>query len=119
MERETKKRKMECIEEQEGQKEDGDEEKMEKFFALLRRNKEMHDRIRRNSNGIFKEREETKLKVEQEKVIVNWNPSFQPEDFSEHGKDSGQVAGPSERKHEEEEKDKGEEGTELDLKLSL
>ncbi|KAG6750361.1 hypothetical protein POTOM_044851 [Populus tomentosa] len=79
----------------------------------------MHDRIRRNSNGIFKEREEIKPKVEQEKVIVNWNPSFQPEDFSEHGKDSSQVAGPSERKHEEEKKDKGEEGTELDLKLSF
>ncbi|KAJ6974112.1 hypothetical protein D5086_023978 [Populus alba] len=121
MERETKKRKMECIEEQEGQKEDedGDEEKMEKFFALLRRNKEMHDRIRRNSNGIFKEREEIKLKVEQEKVIVNWNPSFQPEDFSEDGKDGSQVAGPSDRKHEEKKKDKGEEDTELDLKLSL
>lgn len=121
MERETKKRKMECIEEQEGQKEDedGDEEKMEKFFALLRRNKEMHDRIRRNSNGIFKEREEIKLKVGEERVIVNWNPSFQPEDFSGDGKDSSQVAGPSERKHEEEKKDKGEEDTELDLKLSL
>jgi hypothetical protein len=117
MERETKKRKMECIAEQEREKEDEDEEKMEKFFALLRRNKEMYDHIRRNSNGIFKEREEIK-KAEEERVIVHWNPSFQPEDFSEDGKDSSQVAGPSERTHEEK-KDKGEEGTDLDLKLSL
>ncbi|KAF9669822.1 hypothetical protein SADUNF_Sadunf13G0004500 [Salix dunnii] len=120
MERETKKRKMDSIEEeQETEKEDEDGEKMEKFFALLRQRKEMQDYIRRNSNGTFKEREEIK-KVGEERVIVDWNPSFQPEDFSEYGKDiSHEPAGPSSKRKHGEKKDKGEEGTDLDLNLSL
>jgi len=121
MEREAKKRKTEYIEEEEKGKEDDDdeeeEEKMEKFFALLRSTKQMHDQIRRNSNRIFKEKEETR-KVGEEKVSVAWNPSFLPEDFLEDGKDSQAAAGPSKRK-EEEKKAEGEEGTGLDLKLSL
>ncbi|KAJ6380421.1 hypothetical protein OIU76_016980 [Salix suchowensis] len=123
MERETKKRKkMESIEE-DGvvrEEEDGDGEKMEKFFALLRRRKEMQDyMMRRNSDGTLKEREETK-KVGGERVIVDWNPSFQPEDFSEHGKDISHEPGPSSKRKHGEKKDKGEEeGTELDLNLSL
>ncbi|CAK7340468.1 unnamed protein product [Dovyalis caffra] len=118
MERETKKRKMECVDEQKRQKEDEEEEKMQKFFALLRSTKEMHDRMRRNPNGIFKEREEIKKVEEGNKVSVAWKPSFQPEDFLEYGKDSSLVAGPSKSK-DEEKKDEGEEGTDLDLKLSL
>jgi hypothetical protein len=121
MEREAKKRKMEYVEEEEKGKEDDDdeeeEEKMEKFFALLRSTKQMHDQIRRNSNRIFKEKEEIR-KVGEEKVSVAWNPSFLPEDFLEDGKDSQAAAGPSKRK-EEEKKDDGEEGIGLDLKLSL
>ncbi|PNT34310.1 hypothetical protein POPTR_005G006200v4 [Populus trichocarpa] len=121
MEREAKKRKMEYVEEEEKGKEDDDdeeeEEKMEKFFALLRSTKQMHDQIRRNSNRIFKEKEEIR-KVGEEKVSVAWNPSFLPEDFLEDGKDSQAAAGPSKRK-EAEKKDDGEEGSGLDLKLSL
>ncbi|XP_011038992.1 PREDICTED: protein NIM1-INTERACTING 1-like [Populus euphratica] len=124
MEREAKKRKTEYVEEEEKGKEDDDdeeeeeeEEKMEKFFALLRSTKQMHDQIRRNSNRIFKEKEEIR-KVGEEKVSVAWNPSFLPEDFLEDGKDGQAAAGPSKRK-EEEKKDEGEEGTGLDLKLSL
>ncbi|KAJ6995791.1 hypothetical protein NC653_012608 [Populus alba x Populus x berolinensis] len=128
MEREAKKRKTEFIEEEKKGKEDDDdeeeeeeeeEEKMEKFFALVRSTKQMHDQIRRNSNiRIFKEKEEIR-KVGEEKVsTVAWNPSFLPEDFLEDGKDSQAAAGPSKRK-EEEKKDEGEEGTDLDLKLSL
>ncbi|KAL3591054.1 hypothetical protein D5086_009694 [Populus alba] len=122
MEREAKKRKTEYVEGEEKGKEDDDddeEEKMEKFFALLRSTKQMHDQIRRNSNiRIFKEKEEIR-KVGEEKVsIVAWNPSFLPEDFLEDGKDSQAAAGPSKRK-EAEKKDDGEEGTALDLKLSL
>ncbi|KAG6773052.1 hypothetical protein POTOM_020306 [Populus tomentosa] len=83
------------------------------------RTKQMHDQIRRNSNiRIFKEKEEIR-KVGEEKVsTVAWNPSFLPEDFLEDGKDSQAAAGPSKRK-EAEKKDDGEEGTDLDLKLSL
>ncbi|KAL9392937.1 hypothetical protein Peur_012222 [Populus x canadensis] len=123
MEREAKKRKMEYVEEEAKGKEDDDdeeeeeEEKMEKFFALLRSTKQMHDQIRRNSNRIFKEREEIR-KVGEVKVSVAWHPSFLPEDFLEDGKDSQAAAGPSKSK-EEEKGDEGEEGTGLDLKLSL
>ncbi|KAB5534331.1 hypothetical protein DKX38_017417 [Salix brachista] len=89
MEREAKKRKLECIDE-EGKGKEGDEddeeEKMEKLFALLRRTKQMHDQTRRNSNRIFKEKEEIK-KVGEERVRVAWNPSFLPEDFLDDGRD--------------------------------
>ena len=122
MEREAKKRKMEYTDDdqEEKQKEDDEEEEMEKFFALLRSTKQMHDQLRRNSNRIFKEKEEIK-KAGEERVSVAWNPSFLPEDFlEEDGRDSPAAAagGPSKRK-EEEKKEEGEEGTGLDLKLSL
>ncbi|KAG5244604.1 cilia- and flagella-associated protein [Salix suchowensis] len=121
MEREAKKRKMEYTDDQEEkEKEDDEEEEMEKFFALLRSTKQMHDQLRRNSNRIFKEKEEIK-KVGEARVSVAWNPSFLPEDFlEEDGRDSTAAAagGPSKRK-EEEKKGEGEEGTGLDLKLSL
>ncbi|KAJ6414173.1 hypothetical protein OIU84_006906 [Salix udensis] len=123
MEREAKKRKMEYTDDQEEkEKEDDEEEEMEKFFALLRSTKQMHDQLRRNSNRIFKEKEVIK-KVGEERVSVAWNPSFLPEDFlEEDGRDSTPAAaaagGPSKRK-EEEKKEEGEEGTGLDLKLSL
>ncbi|KAJ6354320.1 hypothetical protein OIU76_003216 [Salix suchowensis] len=124
MEREAKKRKMEYTDDQEEkEKEDDEEEEMEKFFALLRSTKQMHDQLRRNSNSnrIFKEKEEIK-KVGEARVSVAWNPSFLPEDFlEEDGRDSPAAAaagGPSKRK-EEEKKEEGEEGTGLDLKLSL
>ncbi|KAB5529122.1 hypothetical protein DKX38_019203 [Salix brachista] len=75
--------------------------------------------MRRNSDGTLKEREEIK-KVGGERVIVDWNTSFQPEDFSEHGKDISHEPGPSSKRKHGEKKDKGEEeGTELDLNLSL
>ncbi|KAB5534333.1 hypothetical protein DKX38_017419 [Salix brachista] len=70
---------------------------------------------------MFKEKEEIK-KAGEERVSVAWNPSFLPEDFlEEDGRDSPAAAaagGPSKRK-EEEKKEEGEEGTGLDLKLSL
>ena len=117
MEREAKKRKLECIDE-EGKGKEDEEEKMEKFFALLRSTKRMHDQLRRNSNRIFKEKEEIK-KVGKERVSVAWNPSFLPEDFLDDGKDSQAAAGGGPTKREEKEKKEGEEGTDLDLKLSL
>ncbi|KAJ6683172.1 PROTEIN NIM1-INTERACTING 3 [Salix koriyanagi] len=123
MEREAKKRKLEYTDE-EGKGKEGDEddeeEKMEKFFALLRSTKRMHDQLRRNSNRIFKDKEKIK-KVGEGRVSVAWNPSFLPEDFlEEDGRDSPAAAagGPSKRK-EEEKKEEGEEGSGLDLKLSL
>ena len=124
MEREAKKRKTEYVEGEKKGKEDDDEEeeeeKMEKFFALLRSTKQMHDQIRRNSNiRIFKEKEEIREVGEEKVSTVAWNPSFLPEDFLEDSKDSQAAAGPSKRKEEAEKKDDGEEGTDLDLKLSL
>ncbi|KAF9681464.1 hypothetical protein SADUNF_Sadunf05G0004200 [Salix dunnii] len=78
----------------------------------------MHDQLRRNSNRIFKEKEEIK-KVGKERVSVAWNPSFLPEDFLDDGKDSQAAAAGGPSKREEEEKKEGEEGSDLDLKLSF
>ncbi|XP_020213780.1 protein NIM1-INTERACTING 1 [Cajanus cajan] len=115
MEEERKKRKIENEEENE-------EEKMEEFFSLIKRTKDVRDRL------YNKEKTEKKIDGEREKSI--WNPTFQPEDFIEMGKSIH--AGPSEKEFIEkkqdsqeatplpptpQEKDKASEH--LDLNLSL
>ncbi|KAF5946867.1 hypothetical protein HYC85_017095 [Camellia sinensis] len=104
MEGESRKRKV-------GKDED-EEEKMEKFFALIRSTRD----VRKRMVITDMEEEKKKKKGEEEKLPVGvWNPSFQPEDFMEGGGGSqASLAGPSKRQDETLEEDKG-----LDLKLSL
>ena len=124
MEGERKKRKME----NEGGEED-EEEKMEKFFALIRSTREVRNRLMRTGANLI-EKEEGK-KVEKDKALLVWNPTFQPEDFiDEEDNDKSKSsnpgattpAGPSNKKeekdHEEEDKEGGGDDG-LDLKLSL
>ncbi|KAF5946869.1 hypothetical protein HYC85_017097 [Camellia sinensis] len=105
MEGESRKRKV-------GKDED-EEEKMEKFFALIRSTRDVRKRMVITD---MKEEKKKKKKGEEEKLPVGvWNPSFQPEDFMEGGGGSqASLAGPSKRQDETLEEDKG-----LDLKLSL
>ncbi|GLT38553.1 hypothetical protein SLA2020_127950 [Shorea laevis] len=83
----------------------------------------MHDRLRNLPQG-SKEKEEERVAV--------WNPMFQPEDFMEHSKSEllplpTQAAGPSSSKKEQQQKEEEDktkekaedEGSGLDLKLSL
>ncbi|XP_054798254.1 uncharacterized protein LOC129303165 [Prosopis cineraria] len=113
-----------------GEEEDSEEQKMEKFFALIRSTKEVRDRL-------SKERENNK-KSEEDKFKNVWNPSFQPEDFIHDYQDLGirsthPAGGPSSEKEvDAQDKDSepiaetapppapphGEED-ELDLNLSL
>ncbi|CAL5399272.1 unnamed protein product [Camellia sinensis] len=105
MEGESRKRKV-------GKDED-EEEKMEKFFALIRSTRDVRKRMVITD---IEEEKKKKKKGEEEKLPVGvWNPSFQPEDFMEGGGGSqASLAGPSKRQDETLEEDKG-----LDLKLSL
>ncbi|XP_057439064.1 uncharacterized protein LOC130730931 [Lotus japonicus] len=87
MEGERRKRKLEAEEENE-------EQKMEKFFALIKSTKEAHD--------LLSSKEKTKAKC-------IWNPTFQPEDFigfGELGKSNISAhphhSGPSEKQKEKE-----------------
>ncbi|XP_028779463.1 radixin [Neltuma alba] len=77
-----------------GEEEDSEEQKMEKFFALIRSTKEVRDRL-------SKERDSNK-KLEEDKFKNIWNPTFQPEDFVPDYQDSGtrttHPAGPSNEK---------------------
>ncbi|KAL5582704.1 hypothetical protein UlMin_015146 [Ulmus minor] len=125
-----KKRKMESEE----------DEKVEEFFALIRRTREALDRLRGDSSG--KEKEYEQNKVDADKPTGVWIPTFQPEDFlveDNNGKRSTTTTtpaatlvlisdqpGPSnmeleqKQKKEEENNKKVKQGDdELDLNLSL
>ncbi|XVF05912.1 hypothetical protein REPUB_Repub06bG0002600 [Reevesia pubescens] len=128
MESGRKKRKMGNGEEKDIEEE---EEKVEKFFALIRSTREMRDRLRNVPNG-SKEEELEKKKLQEEKSVAAavWNPTFQPEDFMEEDSKSKinhplvvNDAGPSSKREQEQEQEKetNEEGedTGLDLNLSL
>ncbi|XP_021621346.1 protein NIM1-INTERACTING 3 isoform X1 [Manihot esculenta] len=119
MESDTRKRKIDNVEEQTKRKEEreleeDDEEKMEKFFSLI---KSSIDLMRKGSSD-SKEKQEKKTEA-----AAAWNPSFQPEDFEQDiVKDNQAAAGPSKVGEDEEEKQKkeGEKGDNgLDLNLSL
>ncbi|KAL9429682.1 hypothetical protein AB3S75_031492 [Citrus x aurantiifolia] len=122
------------LQNEELQEQENEEEKVEQFFALIRNTKEMHDRLR-NSEGLKEEKEK---EMEQEKkaakVSAAWNPTFQPEDFTEGDinninasknffSENQQVGSSSKIQENEEEKEKAEArkeaNNELDLKLSL
>lgn len=94
-------------EEEEG--EDNEEQKMEKFFALIRNAKDVRDRLCKE-----KEDDDNK-KVEEDKEKGVWKPNFEPEDFIHHHNDQDfgtrrrsshllaipEVAGPSSSNHKE------------------
>ncbi|QCD98399.1 protein NIM1-INTERACTING 1-like [Vigna unguiculata] len=106
MEGERRKRKIENEEENE-------EQKMERFFALIKRTKDVRDRL-------YKENK--KMDGEREKSI--WNPKFEVEDFidcgqimPESGKASGShhhdLAGPSNKELRDEKKEDLQDATQL------
>lgn len=64
--------------------EENEEQKMEKFFALIKRTKDVRDRF-------YKEKLTDTKKIDGERAAAGstiWNPKFQPEDFI----DSGEMA---------------------------
>ncbi|RDY06433.1 hypothetical protein CR513_09578, partial [Mucuna pruriens] len=89
MEGERRKRKIENEEENE-------EQKMETFFSLIKRTKDVRDRL-------YKEKTDKKIEGERGRSSIIWNPTFQPEDFidcEKMGKNniiSSSHAGPSEK----------------------
>lgn len=90
------------------EKQEDEEEKMEKFYALIKRNEDMHCR--------FKE-----IEKEEKAFTAPWNPTFRPEDFMDHdadikgGKSLQQLPRPPNKKPQGGEGS----GTALDLNLSL
>ena len=69
---------------------DDEEEEMEKFYALIKSIREARDRLIMNNSSVeivSKEAAEQsktkKRKLEEEKQVVVWKPSFQREDFME------------------------------------
>lgn len=103
-----------------GEGEESEEEKMEKFFALVRSTREMRDRLK---GGTSKPESEEK---EGDKAGASWNLTFELEDFVDNKKTesetapatAAQSAGPSKSK-EEKEDDKTDKDGGLDLELSL
>lgn len=131
MEGASKKRKY-CLDHDDDGEED-DEQKMEKFFALIRNIREALDQ-RVKSNGpddviegsieINNKRSKKNKVIEEEKkikiVTEVWKPSFEPEDFMEKvaaGAQLQTVLGSSQIQKADQEKE--EDGLVLDLKLSL
>lgn len=127
MEGASKKRKY-CLDHDDDVEED-DEQKMEKFFALIRNIQEARDQLV-SSNGpdvikgsIENNRSKKNKVIEEEikkiKIVTEvWKPSFEPEDFMEKvaGSQLKTVLGSSQIQETDQEKE--EEGL-LDLKLSL
>lgn len=71
----SKKRKI-CNEELDEEKQKEEEEKVETFFALVRRMRETHDRWKNKVSENIKE---------ENKVVGVWKPTFKLEDFAEEG----------------------------------
>lgn len=71
-----------------GGEEESEEQKMEKFFALIRSTREVHDHLRGGGPLFSEESEksrEDRRKAEEDRPGPResaWNPTFQPEDFS-------------------------------------
>ncbi|KAK9265690.1 hypothetical protein L1049_012579 [Liquidambar formosana] len=118
----SKKRKL-C---HDNEKDEDDEEKMEKFFALIKRIREAREQLTKCSEEFqAKVNSANKQKVAAEKPnsIAVWNPSFQREDFMEEGQSRNispaavTLVGTSQRKDASGKDDLIKES--LDLKLSL
>ncbi|KAK6911686.1 NPR1/NH1-interacting protein [Dillenia turbinata] len=117
MDGERKKRKVE--------REENEEERMEKFFALIRSTKEVRDRLL--GEGSELKEKEKKEAAEGEKQRAVWNPTFRPEDFMENPPQH-QTGGPSKQEEspadqpgtsKQNEAKEDDVGKELDLNLSL
>lgn len=106
--------------------EESEDDKMEKFFALIRSTREVRELI---TGSLVRPKEEGGKKPKEEKSMVpsGWNPSFQPEDFTVDTRlktiHRGSLPGPSKKREddnkEEEEKAKEKAGDGIDLNLSL
>lgn len=96
---------------------DGEEEQVEKFFALLRSVRELREQLRRAGDEGGVERKRTKTEGS-----AAWTPTFQWEDFAGV---AGLVRGPAPDSSgtsevgEQGGTEKKEEGTSLELKLAL
>ncbi|XWS76697.1 hypothetical protein CRYUN_Cryun01aG0200000 [Craigia yunnanensis] len=110
--------------------EDEEEEEMEKFYALIKSIREARDRLIMNNSSaeiVSKEAAEQsktdKRKLEEEKQVVVWKPSFQREDFMEETdqlkKPPMSFASTSQTKEGTDNDQKEEVKEELDLTLSL
>ncbi|KAB1202652.1 hypothetical protein CJ030_MR8G020272 [Morella rubra] len=101
--------------------EEDDEQKMEKFFALIRKIREARERLLRSGSDITKamETEHTKnRKVEAgQKQIEVWKPSFEREDFMKERGTS--LAGSPQKEEGTPMKEVMDHEEGLDLKLSL
>ncbi|XP_021812629.1 uncharacterized protein LOC110755705 [Prunus avium] len=92
---ESKKRKMIISNDVDAAEADDEEEKIEKFFALINNIREARHRLMNGSNVILKgeeindnrsnkKKKKKEVEEEEEKVIADvWKPSFQPEDLIE------------------------------------
>ncbi|PKI44541.1 protein NIM1-INTERACTING 1 [Punica granatum] len=114
MEGDGRKRKVEDEEESE-------EEKMEKFFALIRSTREMRDRLRGGTSEPERENKEGK-------AGLVWKPTFEPGDFVDDDKSksksikapaAAEPEGPSESRKDQEEDKTGTNSRGFDLNLSL
>lgn len=124
MEGASKKRKL-CHEDDD---QDNEEEKMEKFFALVKSIREARDRLMNGSDHAPKATDDhmtmkRKLEEDRRQQVAVWKPTFQHEDFME---DKAQFKNPAaitlvdSSKRKEEVTDQKEENKEvLDLTLSL
>ncbi|KAB1202651.1 hypothetical protein CJ030_MR8G020271 [Morella rubra] len=103
--------------------EEDEELKMEKFFALVKNIREARDRLLNGSNALNGTGCKRKgKKVEEEKQIPVWKPSFRREDFMEEAVGVALSGNPpvtflGSSQTEEAQKEKNEE--DLDLRLSL
>ncbi|XWS31872.1 hypothetical protein CRYUN_Cryun23aG0112900 [Craigia yunnanensis] len=111
--------------------EDDEEEKMEKFYALIKSIREARDRLIMNNSSaeivnkeVAEQSKTKKPKLEEEKQVLVWKPSFQREDFIEEAdqlkKPPMSFASTSQTKEGTDNYDQKEEVKEvLDLTLSL
>ncbi|CAK9185974.1 unnamed protein product [Ilex paraguariensis] len=107
MEGERRKRKMDSEVENE-------EEKTEKFFALIRSTRELRELM----TGRVDQTKEADKKATEEKAVEVWTPSFRPEDFMEEAPSkSPQIDIASASETQDKTKEDGGDG--LDLKLAL
>ncbi|KAJ0052185.1 hypothetical protein Pint_00807 [Pistacia integerrima] len=111
--------------------EDNDEEKMEKFFALVKSIREARDRLKATTSCPTKELENKRMlkrKPEEKKPVEVWKPTFQREDFLDEIHDHHQQhfiitnpppsqVGSSQTKQETDQKEEKQEA--IDLRLSL
>lgn len=108
--------------------EEDEEQKIDKFFALIKSIREAREHLINSSNKIAlnSQRKKSNVAEEEKKQIAVWKPSFQHEDFLEEGVASEfkkppvtvTLVGSSQREGGADDQ-KGNDKESLDLRLSL